>query len=541
MSSASGFADLILLGGRLHTLDRNHPRATAVAIADGRITAVGDDDEMRDWRGSRTETIDLAGASLTPGLVDGHSHPIWGTEFSAGVDFSHCADLAAVRAALRTAAEATPGNGWVRGWGLDPNAFGATRIAHAAIDDIIGGRPCYIVLFDGHSALASSEALRRAAIDGPRRFNSQSSIVCDDHERPTGHLLEEGAMSLVDSLIPPEAIGERLRRVRELLEGMAATGLTGAHAMDANGDTLELLSALDESGELPLRLRLAPWCRPDDDAAQLDELLHQQGRGGRLWEIAAVKFFMDGTIDGGTAWLSTPDSCGESACSYWRDPQGYSNAISFFAQAGVQTVTHAIGDAAVKHVLDTLEGEAAPSPGVVHRVEHIETLPADQISRFARLGVIASMQPSHATDFTRADHSDNWSVRLGEERANRGWPCRDLVDAGATLVLGSDWPIAPYDPRTVLAAAQLRRPAGRPDLAPVRPEQALTASQALHGYTTGPAVAASQQHQAGRLAVGCRADLTAFAADPLATPGDDLINTDIPLTVVAGRVCRHGI
>jgi predicted amidohydrolase YtcJ len=174
---------------------------------------------------------------------------------------------------------------------------------------------------------------------------------------------------------------------------------------------------------------------------------------------------------GGTAWLETPDCHGESTCSYWRDPQGYSRAVRFFAQAGVQTATHAIGDAAVKHVLDTLEAEGAPPPGLVHRVEHIETLPVDQISRFAQLGVIASMQPSHATDFTRADHRDNWSVRLGEERANRAWPCRDLLDAGATLVLGSDWPIAPYDPRTVLAAAQLRRPQGGIPTPPGRPHR----------------------------------------------------------------------
>jgi predicted amidohydrolase YtcJ len=540
MTFAGSFADLILLGGHLHTLDPNHPSATAVAIADGLIVAVGDDREMRDWHGRRTETINLDGANLTPGLVDGHCHPIWGTLFSAGVDLSHCDDLAAVRDALAAAAETTPIDGWIRGWGLDPNAFGTTPITRAVIDDILGDRPGYLVLFDGHSALASSEALRRAGVDSPRRFDSQSAIVCDDRDRPTGHLLEEGAMSLVDSRIPVEPLSERLRHVRGLLGGMAATGLTGAHVMDTNGDTLDLLSALEDGGELPLRLRLAPWCRPDDEAEQLQELLTQQGRHGRLWEVAAVKFFMDGTIDGGTAWLHAPDSHGESTHPYWRDPQSYSDAVGFFVKAGVQTATHAIGDAAVTHVLDTLEAAGASPRGVPHRVEHIETLPADQISRFAELGVIASMQPSHATDFTRADHSDNWSVRLGEERANRAWPCRDLIEAGASLVLGSDWPIAPYDPRTVLAAAQLRRPATRPDLAPVRPEQALTASQALHGYTSGPAKAASQQHQAGRIAVGFRADLTAFADNPLTTPGDDLVGTEILLTVVDGRVHRHG-
>jgi predicted amidohydrolase YtcJ len=540
MNTAGSFADLILLGGHIHTLDPDRPGASAVAVAGGRIIAVGDDLDMSDWRGRRTQTIDLDGASLTPGLVDGHTHPIWGVEFTAGVDLSGCADLAALRAALAGAAATTPGGGWIRGWGLDPNTFGATPITHAAIDDILGGRPAYLVLFDGHSALASSEALHRARIDGPRRFGSRSAIVCDDQQRPTGHLLEEGAMSLVDSVIPAEPAPQRRRRVREILTDMAATGLTGGHVMDANGDSLDLLTALDEAGELPLRLRIAPWCRPDDDAEQLQALLGQQQRHGRLWQVAAVKFFIDGTIDGGTAWLHAPDCYGESAHSYWQDPHDYTTAVKTLVRSGVQTATHAIGDAAVTHVLDTLAAVGTTDYTTRHRIEHIETLPTEQIPRFAQLGVIASMQPSHATDYTRADHSDNWSTRLGEERANRAWPCRDLLDAGATLVLGSDWPIAPYDPRAVLAAAQLRRPATRPDLAPVQPEQALTAIQALHGYTTGPARAASEEDQTGRIAVGYNADLTAFAADPLTTPAHDLISTPITLTVVAGNIQHHG-
>ena len=134
----------------------------------------------------------------------------------------------------------------------------------------------------------------------------------------------------------------------------------------------------------------------------------------------------------------------------------------------MQTATHAIGDAAVQHVLDTLAKVVPAGSTVRHRIEHIETLPPDQVPRFAELGVVASMQPTHATDFTRADHSDNWSRRLGEQRANRAWPCRDILDTGAILTLGSDWPIAPYDPRAIIAAAQLRRPAARPDLGPVR-------------------------------------------------------------------------
>jgi predicted amidohydrolase YtcJ len=148
------------------------------------------------------------------------------------------------------------------------------------------------------------------------------------------------------------------------------------------------------------------------------------------------------------------------------------------------------------------------------------------------------MQPTHATDYTRADHSDNWSRRLGHQRADRAWRCRDLLQAGAILALGSDWPIAPYDPRGILAAAQLRRPADRPDLDPVRPGQALTARQALHGYTTAPALTASTGHLNGRIAPGYRADLTAFAASPLHTPAADLPAVPVTYTIVDGTI-RH--
>ena len=530
--------DLILTRGNIITFDPGRPVASAVAIAGGRITAVGDHHDVREWRGDRTEVIDLDGATLTPGLTDSHMHPALGLNLTAGLDLSGCADLGSVRVTLREAAAAAGPEQWILGWGLDPNAFGATPIRSDAIEDVLGGRPACLNLFDGHSVLASRRALRLAGIDGPRRFGSRSAIVCDSRGHPTGHLLEWGAISLVHAVIPPEPLASRRDRLAALLRDMTAAGLTGAHVMDLHGDALELYAALDADGQLPLRLRLAPWRQPDDDRATVQQLLALHGRSGRLWEVAAVKLFIDGTIDGGTAWLHEPDCHGQSAAPYWQDPHDYTEAVRVLAQAGVQTATHAIGDAAVQHVLDTLAKVIPAGSTVRHRIEHIETLPDDQVPRFAELGVVASMQPTHATDYTRADHSDNWSRRLGDQRADRAWRCRDILQAGAILALGSDWPIAPYDPRGILAAAQLRRPADRPDLDPVRPGQALTARQALHGYTTAPALTASTGHLNGRIAPGYRADLTAFAASPLHTPAADLPAVPVTYTIVDGTI-RH--
>ena len=228
--------DLILACDDIITLDPGRPAASAMAIADGRIAAIGDRSDVRDWRDNRTEVIDLGGATLTPGLTDSHMHPAMGLDMTAGLDLSACADLGAVRAALRAAA-ATAGPGeWILGWGLDPNSFGAIPVGSAVVEDVLNGRPACLTLFDGHSVLASREALRRAGIDGPRRFGSRSAIVCDEHGHPTGHLLEEGAMRLVRSVIPAEPFAARRDRLAALLRDMAAAGLTGGHVMDLDDD-----------------------------------------------------------------------------------------------------------------------------------------------------------------------------------------------------------------------------------------------------------------------------------------------------------------
>ena len=176
--------DLILACDNILTLDPRRPAASAVAVAGGFVTAVGDRRDIAAWRGNRTEVIDLGRATLTPGLTDSHLHPVMGLEMTAGLDLSGCADLASVRAALRAAASASGPEGWVLGWGLDPNSFGTTPVGSGVVEDVLDGRPACLTLFDGHSVLASREALRRAGIDGPRRFGSRSAVVCDEHGRP---------------------------------------------------------------------------------------------------------------------------------------------------------------------------------------------------------------------------------------------------------------------------------------------------------------------------------------------------------------------
>ncbi|MFE5110357.1 amidohydrolase [Streptomyces sp. NPDC056663] len=528
---------LVLLSARL--LDPVTGRflpETALAVSGGQISALGDDRRIRALADSSTTVIDLKGAVVTPGLVDGHLHPVSGAELTQGLDLSGCADLDAVRETLAREVRTLAPGAWLHGWGLDPNVFAGRPVEAAALSPVLDDVPALLQLFDAHSMLASPRALELAGVDGPRSFAQAAEVVCDDAGRPTGLLLEDAACELVERAAPQPTHAERHAELAAALRSMAAAGLTGGHAMDAGGESLELYAELDAAGELPLRLRVAPWCQPGTDADALRAIIEQQGTGGALWRTEGVKLFMDGTIDNGTAWLERPDCHGESTHAFWPDPDAYTHIVGELHRAGVPTATHAIGDAAVRHVLDSVEKALATGDrGVRHRIEHIETVPDDTLRRFAELGVVASMQPTHCCDFTRADHTDNWSRRLGEKRASRAWRCRDLWDSGATVVLGSDWPIAPYPPLGVMAGARHRRPSRDLTQPPHGPEQALTALEALQGMTVNAARTAGEEHRAGRIAIGHRADLTVLADDPLTTAATDLPDLPVLLTVLDGH------
>jgi predicted amidohydrolase YtcJ len=523
-------ADTLITGASVRTLDPARLSATAVAVTGGVITAL--DDAATALRGPSTEVIDLAGATLTPGLVDGHTHPLLGVEQFTGLDLSGCRNVMELREQVAAAARQAHRGEWVSGFALDHNVFAGQPISSAAIDDVLGDVPAFLRLYDGHSALVSTTALEHAGIDGLREFGQRAQIVCDSAGRPTGYLIEHAAMELVHSVMPAVPLAERQRRAREVLSAMAATGLTGGHVMDGTAQTRELLGRMEADGDLPLRLRLAPWCMPGTDPAELVEL---QRQGGRRWRVGAVKFFIDGTVEGGTAWLDQPDCHGQGTHSFWLDPGEYTRSVRYLAAAGVQTCTHAIGDAGVRHVIDTLDG--AGTRGVRHRVEHLETMPDDLVKRLAANGLVASMQPSH-TAYTKADHSDEWSRRLGGTRANRAWRCRDLREAGAVLVLGSDWPVAHYDARLVLGYARQRTLPGSA-IPPVTPEQALTGLHALEGMTSQAALAVNEEDVAGRIAPGYRADLTAFPVDPVTAPADEVAGAPIRLTMVDGAVIHR--
>ena len=343
-------AELVLLGGSLRTMDPATPSASALAVADGKLVAIGSDHEIRPHISASTKVVDLAGATVVPGLKDGHSHVVQGTGLTLGVDLSGCDDVDAVRAAL---AGARPISGWIRAWGLQHSTFGGLPISSAPLEDVLGNFPAAIMFYDCHSILANRAAMSLAGIEESRQL-PYGSIACDSDGQPTGHLIEPEAMSLVQALMPEPDDAQRNDAVRDVVRRMAAVGLTGAHLMDDLPGTVESLRAID--GEPGLRFLVYRVLQPEDGDDRIEQLIAEHGSGGQRWRFAGVKIWLDGTVEGGTSWLREGDALGQNMAGLWSDPERYTHAVRRLASAGVPTATHAIGDGAVGHVLDTLAG-----------------------------------------------------------------------------------------------------------------------------------------------------------------------------------------
>lgn len=522
----------LFLARQFHTLDPATPSAGAVLVEDGKVVAVGTADDLR---GGADDVVDLGDATVTPGLVDGHVHPVSGLELTDGVDLTDALDLDSVRSLLAAERERLAPGAWLKGWGLNPVVFGGAPPTAADLGPAFTGVPGYVQIYDGHASIASHEALALAGIDGPITFASSSRVDLDAAGRPTGYLVEADACEVVERVIPPLTRAEQAARLRALLAGMAAVGLTGMHAMDFRDPTRELMELLEQDGDLPLRIGFNPMLMPEDDGP--DAVLALQGVGGRRWRVEGVKLMVDGTIDHGTGWLEYADTHGEGLDPLWRDFDRFREVVTTLHRAGVSCAVHAIGDRGVRQVLE-LFVELRDRHGALarHRIEHIETIPDDLVKMFGTDAAAASMQPLHCTCFNSADRSDSWSQRLGDVRVDNGFRWNDIRAAGGVVALGSDWPIAPYDPRWIMADARLRRRFDRPQMEPIRPEQALSAVEALEGYTTHAALASGEETRRGRIAPGFDADLTVFGADPLAIEPEALGSVEVRSTVVAGEV-----
>lgn len=533
--ASSSAADGAILGASIRTQDPERPRATAVAWRDGTIVAVGDDEDVRSVVGPSTEVLDGAGRHVTPGLVDSHIHPFHGTINTRGVDLRDALTLDEVNARLSEERARCGPDAWVLGHSVRYEPFHAGGITAEAIASSVGDVPALLGFYDGHTALATQPALALAGVDGARSFAELAEVVVDERGAPTGALLENGAMDLVRAVVPAFTPQEALDAYTATLRALNRVGLTGAHVMIGDAGIVEIVRELEARGDLSLRLLVpmhqAPGISDELVASQLGLL----GAAGRRWRVGTAKFFLDGVLDSGTAWLVEPGPGGVNAAPFWPSLERYSELVGRFTAAGFSCITHAVGDGAVRGALDAYEKAGRPARGM-HRIEHLETVMDADLPRFMELNVAASMQPLHMEGLDDPSTPSSWSDGLSDGRLERGFRAADLAAAGAIIPLGSDWSVADFDPRVGMAWTRLRRRPGRPERVPYLPSQALTAEQTLSGYTTWAAAVEGPEAAYGRLRVGLAADVSVFGEDLVEVNGDDLIDVPVAATIVDGDV-----
>jgi predicted amidohydrolase YtcJ len=488
---------LVLSGGSVRTLDRGHAEGAALVVAGGRVAAVLDEPAGAP---AGAEHVDLQGGCALPGFTDAHVHfPSWALA-RRELGLVDVRSLAEAVERVGRAVAGTHDGAWLRGRGWRDELWPAGDVpTRAALDAVSGAVPVALAAHDSHSLWLNSAALALAGGD----LETPGGVVERDADgRPTGVLREEAAWRFEARFAPSRA--EALQAMREALPAVAAAGVIAIHDKDGGRGAPALFAALDEAGELPLRV----WQSVPAEA--LDGAVDQRA--------GYVKAFMDGTLGSRTARLL--DGTGVEITS----AAALAATIRRAAAAGLPVAVHAIGDRANREALDAFEAtEAVWRPlGLRHRIEHAQCVHPDDVPRFARLGITASVQFTHAT--SDRDVAD----RLWGERAAHAYPYRSLLDAGVRLAGGSDAPIEALDPLAGLRAAVLRTADERP---PWRPAQAIGLHDALAAFTSAPAWLEGAEHRRGRLAPGMAADVVVLDRDPFA----DLEGARVTGTMLAGE------
>jgi predicted amidohydrolase YtcJ len=553
-TAAPPAADLVVRNARIYTADPARPWAHALAVKDGRLSAVGEEADVGPQAGPATRVIDAGGRLVVPGLIDTHFHLPAGAQQLDAIDLQDAPDLAEIQRRVREHARAHPDVAWVRGRGWFYSALpGGRPPTRADLDAVESARPVYLEAYDGHSAWVNSRGLEKAGITRATPDPARGVIVRDAAGEPTG-MLKEAAADLAYAAIPRPSRAETLALLERALALMAKNGLTMVQNAHGTEGEMELYAELERAGKLTARLYTALSAVPPGDGmgarpfATTDDLVRKavelKGRyHSPLLRAGAVKIVADGVIEAHTAAMLEPYASepGTRGLPNYT-PDALAALVRALDAAGLQIWTHAIGDAAVRATLDAYEGAArANGPRERrHRIEHIETHQAADTPRFAALGVIASMQPMHA------EPTDNmtvvWAGAIGPERASRAWAWGSLRRAGARLAFGSDWPVVTMSPFEGLQIAVNRQTrAGQPPGGWL-PAQKLSVEEALAGYTTGAAYAGFVENETGSLTPGKWADLVVLRDDLFAIPPSRLYDNRVLLTVVGGRIVhRDGI
>ncbi len=531
-------ADLVLLNGKIWTVNKAQPEAEALAAWHGRILRVGKNAEVKPLIGPGTRILNLQGKRVVPGFYDSHVHLLGSGQRLGEVALKDAADEAEFGKRLREFDRKMPRDRWLTGgeWDHD-RAFGGKLPTAELIDKYVMDRPVFLRRYDGHMAVANTRALKLAGVTAQTAEPSGGVIYRKPGSKePTG-LLRDNAMDLVDRLIPAPSDEEIFESVARALQEAAHAGVTSVQDMDGSGpDTRRRLfrhyQQLARAGQLTLRVDLR-WPLPGWE--ELARLGAQVELGSDWVKIGGVKGFADGSLGSSTAKFFEPFLNEPGSTGVWLTPPNKMREYVLGAdRAGLSIAVHAIGDRANAEMLD-IYAEAIRVNGPRDRrsrIEHAQHLRPEDYPRFKELGVIASMQPYHAIDDGR------WAEgRIGKKRCASSYAFRSILDAGGKLAFGSDWSVAPIEPLLGIDAAVNRRTLDGKDPNGWFPEQRITVPEAIEAFTLTSAYAGFEEKDRGSLEAGKLADLVVLSRDILAeTERDHIAETEVLFTVVGGKV-----
>lgn len=530
ITSSGGPADLVVRDARIYTAAPAHPVAHALAVRSGRIVAIGENADVLAHIGPKTRVLDLGGKTVLPGLIDSHGHMLNLGNRLSDVDVVGTPSYQAVIDRVVARARTTRKGEWILGRGWDQNDWSETAMPnHGTLSRAVPDHPVRLTRIDGHAALVNAKAMELAHITRDTEDPPGGAILRDPGGEPTG-VLVDGARGLVESVIPSISAAERERRLLDAMQESARLGLTMVHDAGIGADELAAYRALLARGTFPIRVYAMAAAR----GTVLDTVLARGPEIGDRFMLRTIKVVSDGALGSRGALLGEPYSDDPHNLGLSTFPLERLRAIGEQALAkGLQLRVHAIGDSANHGTLDAFEQAfgGRPHPEARWAVEHAQIVRPGDIPRFARLGIVASMQPTHAT-------SDGpWAKRrLGPERVRWGYTWRSFMDAGVPVVSGSDFPVESANPMLGLYAAITRRDLDRklPE-GGWFPEQRMTPDEALRSFTAAGAWLAFREADLGSLEVGKLADFVVVDRDVIAGPAQEIPKAKVLRTVVGGR------
>jgi predicted amidohydrolase YtcJ len=516
-------------------------RAEAMAIAGGRIAAIGSTEKIRELAGPSTEVTDLGGRSLLPGFIDAHVHPLEGGLSRRLCDLHELSGADAYRDAIAAYAAAHRKRPWITGGGWSLADFPGGLPRRETLDALVPDRPAILTNRDGHGAWVNSRALAAAGITASTPDPADGRIERDPDGEPSG-MLQEGAIDLVEAVVPPVEPAERLAGLLEGQRYLHSLGVTGWQDAIVRPEDQAAYATARANGSLTARVRLALLWDNKRGLEQLPDLVERRETAAAAGlDARSVKLFVDGIIENRTALLVDPYLEADGAAGHDRgipmvEPQLLREAVTALDAAGFQCHFHAIGDGAIRLALDALQAARqanGPSPHRPH-LAHIELIHPQDLPRFAQLDAVANMQPFWA--MVEAQMRDLRLPVLGPERARWQFAFRSMLDAGARLAAGSDWPVTTPNPLLEMEVALTRTDVEDRDGEALFPEERLTLDEALSAFTIGSAYVNHVERETGSIEVGKQADLVILDRDIRAPDAGPLGAARVEATLVGGAL-----